>query len=122
MFGIGDDTGDAVDESDHCMFPVANMIAEPQTEETLKRHRSKIRYKELEGEGELSDSRIAEIERIEIEIKGIGDSPRLLGNDDGRRRSADAVHRFTDDGRVERGVMSEDVVDGGKINVATKGG
>ena len=43
---------------------------------------------ELGGVKRVSHLRVAEIERVEIEIKGVGDASGLLNDDDGGRCSA----------------------------------
>lgn len=60
---------------------------------------------------------IAVIERVEIEIKGVGDSSRLLRDDNSGRCGADIVYRLANERGKEWAVMGKDVVDRGKINV-----
>ena len=57
-----------------------------------------------------------------IEIKGVGDSSRFLYDDDRGRCTTETVCRFTYSRFEELGVMGEDVVDSGEINVVTEGG
>jgi hypothetical protein len=118
MLGIVDDIRETVDESDHCVLPVPDMITVPQTVWRDTRCQSDGGLGE---EGKLRYSRAAIVKRIEIEVKGVGNPARFLYDDNGRRCSAETTLRYANSRSEELSVVGDDVVNGRKINVVGQG-